>query len=51
MAGNVVTMPKGFEPGRNYELAYKAANPPMSGLGLAAVRDITSLAKYTRRLV
>ena len=47
MAGNVITLAAGFEPGRNYELAYKAANPPVSGLGLAAVRDITSHAKYT----
>ena len=46
MTGNVVTMSKGFEAGRNYELTYKAANPPVSGLGLAAVRDITSHAKY-----
>jgi alpha/beta hydrolase family protein len=44
--GIVVTMQKGFEPGRNYELSYKAANPPISGLGLAAVRDITAYAKY-----
>jgi hypothetical protein len=46
IAGNVVTLQRGFEPGRNYEIAYKAANPPISGLGLAAVRDITSHAKY-----
>jgi hypothetical protein len=44
--GNVVTMPRGFEPGRNYEIRYKAANPPLSGLGLAAVRDITTFAKH-----
>ena len=47
MAGSVVTLPKGFEPGRNYEIAYKAMNPPVSGLGLAAVRDIASHAKYS----
>ena len=47
MAGNVITLQKGFEPGRNYEISYKAASPPVSGLGLAAVRDITSHAKYT----
>jgi hypothetical protein len=44
--GVLVTMQKGFEPGRNYELSYKAANPPISGLGLAAVRDVASFAKY-----
>jgi hypothetical protein len=46
IAGNVITMQKGFEPGRNYEVTYKASNPPISGLGLAAVRDLTSHAKY-----
>ena len=48
MKGNVVTMQKGFEAGRNYEVTYKAANPPVSGLGLVAVRDIASHAKYVR---
>jgi hypothetical protein len=46
LSGNVVTMPRGFEPGRNYEVTYKAANPPISGLGFAAVRDITAFAKH-----
>ena len=46
MAGNVLTMPKGFDPGRNYEISYRAANPPVSGLGLAAVRDIAAFAKH-----
>jgi hypothetical protein len=46
LAGNVITFEKGFEPGRNYELSYKAANPPVSGLGLIAVRDITAFAKH-----
>src|SRR5262249_56942454 len=31
---------------RNYEVSYKAANPPVSGLGLIAVRDITAFAKH-----
>jgi hypothetical protein len=44
--GIVVTMQRGFEAGRNYELSYRAANPPISGLGLAAVRDITAFAKH-----
>jgi Alpha/beta hydrolase domain len=46
IAGNVVTLQSGFEPGRNYEIAYRAANPPVSGLGLVAVRDITAFAKH-----
>ena len=34
LAGNVVTLDGGFEPGRTYELAYRAANPPVAGLGI-----------------
>jgi hypothetical protein len=44
--GIAVTMQKGFEPGRNYEISYRSANPPISGLGFAAVRDITAFAKH-----
>jgi hypothetical protein len=47
LAGNVVTLTGGFEPGRNYEIAYRAANPPVSGLGLAAVRDAATWLKHT----
>jgi Alpha/beta hydrolase domain len=32
-------LPGGFEPGRIYELIYRAENPPVVGLGLLAVRD------------
>src|SRR5215831_7711708 len=46
ISGNVITMQAGFEPGRNYEVSYKASNPPVSGLGLIAVRDITAFAKH-----
>ena len=37
LAGNVVTLDGGFEPGRIYELAYTAANPPVAALGFANV--------------
>ncbi|NND32268.1 MAG: endonuclease/exonuclease/phosphatase family protein [Saprospiraceae bacterium] len=37
---------KGFEAGYIYELVYYAANPVVVGLGLAAIRDIISFAKY-----
>jgi hypothetical protein len=47
LSGNVVTLTGGFEPGRNYEIAYRAANPPLSGLGLAAVRDTATWLKHT----
>jgi hypothetical protein len=44
--GNVVTLTGGFEPGRTYEVAFKAANPPVAGLGLVALRDTTSWVKH-----
>jgi alpha/beta hydrolase family protein len=47
LSADVVTVEGGFEPGRIYELAYRVANPPVAGLGLAAVRDIASWAKYS----
>jgi hypothetical protein len=33
-------------PGRVYELIYKSSDPAISGLGLAAVRDLISFLKY-----
>jgi hypothetical protein len=35
-----------FEPGQFYELTYQSANPPLSGLGEAAVRDFVSWLKF-----
>jgi hypothetical protein len=46
LAGNRITMPAGFEPGRTYELAYRAANLPVAGVGLAAFRDTASWLKH-----
>jgi alpha/beta hydrolase family protein len=46
LAGNVVRLDGGFEPGRIYELAYKAATPPVAALGFAAVRDAASWVRY-----
>ncbi|MEO8259149.1 MAG: alpha/beta hydrolase domain-containing protein [Acidobacteriota bacterium] len=46
LAGNVVTLEGGFEPGRIYELAYAAANPPVAGLGFVAVRDTAAWLKH-----
>ena len=40
-----VTMDSGFAPGRIYELTYRVANPPISGVGLAAIRDVASAMK------
>ncbi len=36
----------GFEAGKIYELVYRAENPKVVGLGLAAIRDMISYAKY-----
>jgi hypothetical protein len=44
--GNTVTLEGGFEAGRIYELSYVAANPPVAGLGLAAVRDTIAWIKH-----
>jgi len=41
-----VRMEGGFQAGKIYELVYRAANPRVAGLGLAAVRDVMSYAKY-----
>ena len=46
LSGDIVTLDGGFEPGRVYEIAYRVANPPVAGLGLAAVRDIAAWAKH-----
>lgn len=46
LAGNTVTLEGGFEPGETYELSYVAANPPVAGLGFAAVRDAAAWVKY-----
>jgi hypothetical protein len=36
----------GFEPGKIYELVYRSSNPPIAGLGPAAIRDFISYLKY-----
>ena len=41
-----VALASGFEPGRIYEIRYRAQNPPVSGVGLAAIRDVASAVKY-----
>lgn len=40
-----ITMAAGFSPGRIYELKYRVSNPPISGVGLAAIRDVASAIK------
>lgn len=41
--------PQGFAPGYIYELVYVARDPRVVGLGLAAVRDTLSYAKYDEK--
>ncbi len=41
-----VWMAGGFEPGKIYEVVYRAQNPALAGLGPAAVRDLISFLKY-----
>ncbi len=43
---NWVTMKGGFKPGKVYQLAYETSNPPVAGVGFAAVRDLASAIKY-----
>jgi hypothetical protein len=46
VAGHTVTFDRGFVPGMTYEVSYRAANPPVAGLGYIAVRDTTTWLKY-----
>ena len=41
-----IHMPEGFQPGYIYELVYRAKDPVVAGVGLAAVRDFMSHLKY-----
>lgn len=46
LAGNNVTLKGGFEPGRIYTLRYRPKEFPVSGLGLAAFRDVAAWIKH-----
>jgi hypothetical protein len=41
-----IALESGFEAGGIYELVYRAQDPRVVGLGLAAIRDVLSYAKY-----
>ena len=45
-ANTHVYMPAGFEPGKVYEVVYKAKDPVLAGLGPAGIRDFISFLKY-----
>ena len=46
LTGHTVTLEGGFEPGHTYELSFRAANPPIAGLGFAAFRDFATWLKH-----
>jgi hypothetical protein len=46
VAGHTITLDSGFVPGLTYEISYRAANPPVAGLGYVAVRDTTAWLKH-----
>jgi hypothetical protein len=43
---NTLTLEGGFEPGRTYEISWLAENPPVAGLGFAAIRDAAAWLKH-----
>jgi hypothetical protein len=45
LSGNTVTIPGKFQPGRIYELSYRPEKLPVSGLGMAAFRDVAAWMK------
>lgn len=45
-AGTQIEMASGFTPGQTYELVYPARNPAITGLGMAATRDLVSFLKF-----
>ena len=43
---NFIHLKPGFRAGLTYEVAYETKNPPVAGLGLAAIRDMASSLKF-----
>lgn len=41
-----IALKGGFQPGFTYELSYETQNPPVAGLGMAAIRDAASAFRY-----
>jgi len=46
LRGNAVTVTAGLEPGRTYQLSYRARDLPVAGTGLMAFRDTASWLKH-----
>jgi hypothetical protein len=43
---NSITLKGGFRAGQTYQVTYETSNPPVAGLGFAAIRDLASAVKY-----
>lgn len=43
---NWLTIKGGFKPGMVYQVTYQSKNPPVAGVGFAAVRDFASAVKF-----
>src|SRR3972149_8615749 len=48
---NFLTLKSAFKPGMTYEVMYEAQNPPVQGLGMAAIRDMASAMKYDPEII
>jgi hypothetical protein len=46
VSGHTVALDAGFQAGVTYRISYRAANPPVAGLGFAAIRDAASWLKH-----
>ncbi len=46
-----ITKKGGFHPGMVYQLTYQSQNPPVAGVGFAALRDFASALKYNPDLI
>jgi hypothetical protein len=44
---NSIYVKSGLKPGMTYEVAYETRNPPVAGLGMAAIRDMASALKFS----
>ena len=44
-----ICLPAGFEPGRLYELVYRARDPLVTGLGFAVTRDLAAFLKHREK--
>jgi hypothetical protein len=48
---NWIHLKSGMKPGMTYEVAYETKNPPVAGLGLAAIRDMASALKHDPKAI